>query len=241
MAATFGWLIRLALAASRLKRAIASGSCDHSRVHHLHRALAAHLHVLGQIHLAHAAFAELAQDVIAVGDDRTHEVCSLPAHAQRRAVARAEALVESYSVPHCGQIFSVDSHALHAQGLVAHQQALAGLLAPSLRARPSRRRCGCRSSSTMNSRSSAPQLRVLAAHGLVVRKNPVARVAADQHIVRPGARGAGVARAAVGAELREHGARRRRGVNEPRRRVWSASGGCGPGYPRRRKRISCDP
>ena len=46
----------------------------HAGVHHLQRALAPHLHMLGEIHLAHAAFAELLQNVIALGDDRADEI-----------------------------------------------------------------------------------------------------------------------------------------------------------------------
>ena len=38
------------------------------------RAHAPHLHVLGQIHLAHTAFAELADHVVAVGDDGADDV-----------------------------------------------------------------------------------------------------------------------------------------------------------------------
>src|ERR1043166_9276784 len=68
------------------------GVLHHARMHHLESALAAHLHVLGQVHLAHAAFAELAHHVIAVGDDRADEIRLAADRAQRRSVARTEPL-----------------------------------------------------------------------------------------------------------------------------------------------------
>ena len=69
------------------------GVVHHGRVHHLDRALPAHLHVLGQIDLPHAAFAELAQHVIALGDDRPDEVRTAGAlRTQRCPVLRTEPL-----------------------------------------------------------------------------------------------------------------------------------------------------
>src|SRR6185437_6826046 len=49
--------------------------------------------VLGQVHLSHAAFADAAHDVIAAGEDGAHEIAAFR-RAQRRAIARAEALLE---------------------------------------------------------------------------------------------------------------------------------------------------
>ena len=66
----------------------------HPRVHHLERALAPHLHVLSEVHRSHAAFAELLEDVIPVGDDRAEEVRLGVRRAQRTPVPRAEALGE---------------------------------------------------------------------------------------------------------------------------------------------------
>ncbi len=41
----------------------------HVGAHHLHRALATHAHVLGEIDAAHAALAEHGEDLVSIGDD----------------------------------------------------------------------------------------------------------------------------------------------------------------------------
>ena len=61
-------------------------------IHHLDRALAPHLHVLGEVDAPHAAFAELLDDVVAIRDHRSHEVALLRRALERGAVARAEPL-----------------------------------------------------------------------------------------------------------------------------------------------------
>src|SRR5258708_16563646 len=67
---------------------------DHAGIHHFPRALPPHLHVLGEIHLTHPAFAELFDDVIAVGDDRADQVRARSAlGTQSASVAWTEPLV----------------------------------------------------------------------------------------------------------------------------------------------------
>ena len=76
---------------------------DQRRIHDLDRALPIHLHVLGEIHAAHAAFAEPREHEIAVGDDAPDErivAAPLDAAASRRA-DRTDRVVR-YSLPHCG-------------------------------------------------------------------------------------------------------------------------------------------
>ena len=74
---------RLAIEAARS----ASASCTMPGCITFIALLRAHLHVLGEIHLPHAAFAELAEHVVAVGDDRADEVAARLARAasSRRA------------------------------------------------------------------------------------------------------------------------------------------------------------
>src|SRR6185312_1514002 len=69
------------------------GVVDHALVQHFHGAAPAHLHVLGEVHLTHPAFADAPNDVIAIGEDGSHQVAA-SGRAQRRAIARAEALLE---------------------------------------------------------------------------------------------------------------------------------------------------
>src|SRR5690606_20984907 len=71
----------------------------HPRMHHLERALAAHLHVLGQVDGAHPAFAELLDHVVAIGDHLAEEIARGAGRSQRRAVARADALAEGILGP----------------------------------------------------------------------------------------------------------------------------------------------
>src|ERR1700752_2304146 len=66
------------------------GIVHHRRVHHLDRAAPPHLHVLGQIHLAHAAFTELLHDVIAVRPTLPHESVRRRRGAQRLAIVGTE-------------------------------------------------------------------------------------------------------------------------------------------------------
>ena len=61
--------------------------------HDLDGAAPAHLHMLGQVDLAHAAFAQLLGDVIALGDHLAHEVGAGRRLPERGAVADAEELV----------------------------------------------------------------------------------------------------------------------------------------------------
>src|SRR5256885_8651912 len=44
------------------------------RSHHLDGAAPAHLHMLGQVHLAHPALAQLPEHVVAIGDDLADQV-----------------------------------------------------------------------------------------------------------------------------------------------------------------------
>ncbi len=68
------------------------GVVHHAGVEHLHGALPLHAHVLGEVHLPHAALSELAHDEVAVGDHEADEVGpSLGAKAG--AITRAESLV----------------------------------------------------------------------------------------------------------------------------------------------------
>src|SRR3569833_3469111 len=59
-------------------------------MHHLQRALPAHLHMFGEVDLTHSAFAELHQDVVSVGDDGADEIGPLRRGAQRGAVNLTE-------------------------------------------------------------------------------------------------------------------------------------------------------
>src|SRR5687768_12865027 len=59
--------------------------------HDLHGAAPAHAHVLGEIDAAHAALAEQALDVVAVGDDLADEVVPGDGGAERGAVGGTEA------------------------------------------------------------------------------------------------------------------------------------------------------
>src|SRR5690349_1972429 len=70
------------------------GVLHQRRIHHLERALAAHLHVFGEIDLAHPAFTELSEHVIAIGDDRADQITGGVLETKRRSVLWAEALVE---------------------------------------------------------------------------------------------------------------------------------------------------
>src|SRR2546423_13862264 len=67
------------------------GVVQHGRAHHFDRALAPHLHVLGEVHLSHAPLAELADDVIAIGQHLSDEVGPGRRRAQRLAVFRTKA------------------------------------------------------------------------------------------------------------------------------------------------------
>ena len=84
-------------AAGVRRLAIEAGHClrivHHGRIHHLDGAAAAHLHVLGEVHLAHASLAQLLHYVIAVGQHLTHEILRRPRRAQRLPVIRTESQV----------------------------------------------------------------------------------------------------------------------------------------------------
>src|SRR6185437_5650689 len=62
-------------------------------VEHLEGALAAHLDVFGEIDLAHAAFAELAQHTVTVGDDRADQIGARCGAPQGRTIRLAKARV----------------------------------------------------------------------------------------------------------------------------------------------------
>src|SRR4029077_7127629 len=66
------------------------GIVDHRGVHHLNRAAAPHLHVLGQVDLAHAALAELLHDVVPVGDHLTDQIRRGPRGAKGLSVVGTE-------------------------------------------------------------------------------------------------------------------------------------------------------
>ena len=84
--------MRAAFDASRANRVADSRVVHQRRVHHLDRALAIHLHVLGDVHAAHAAFAESREDQIAVGDHAADQRVAAALRAKRRAVLRTEAV-----------------------------------------------------------------------------------------------------------------------------------------------------
>src|SRR2546422_10185199 len=63
------------------------------RSHHLDGTTAPHLHVLGEVHLAHAALAQFLHYVIAVGQHLAHEIVRRPRRAQRLPIVRAESHV----------------------------------------------------------------------------------------------------------------------------------------------------
>ena len=69
------------------------GIVHHGRVHHLDGTTAPHLHVLGEVHLAHAALAQFLHYVIAVGQHLAHEIVRRPRRAQRLPIVRAESHV----------------------------------------------------------------------------------------------------------------------------------------------------
>src|SRR5216117_1659235 len=69
------------------------GIVHHGRVHHLDGTTAPHLHVLGEVHLAHAALAQFLHYVVAVGQHLAHEIVRRPRRAQRLPIVRAESHV----------------------------------------------------------------------------------------------------------------------------------------------------
>ena len=69
------------------------GVLGEPRAHHLHRHLPLHPDVLGQVHLAHAALAELAIDQVTVGQERPRQRVGGVFQDQGRAIERAEAVV----------------------------------------------------------------------------------------------------------------------------------------------------
>src|SRR4029077_9384971 len=76
---------RLAIEAGHGFRVVHQG-----RVHHLDGTAASHLHVLGQVHLAHASLAQLLHYVIPVGQHLAYEIVGRPRRAQGLPVVGAE-------------------------------------------------------------------------------------------------------------------------------------------------------
>ena len=77
------------------------GIAGHRLCHHLDGALAAHLDMLTKIDGTHPTFPELLLDVIAIGDDTSHQVGSAY-RAERRAVVGTELGVVGPLLAACG-------------------------------------------------------------------------------------------------------------------------------------------
>ena len=178
--ATFGWLMRLAFAASRLKRLIASASFTMPGFITFTALLRPIFTCSARYTLAHAAFAELLEHVVAVGDDRADEVRAAALRAQRRAVARTEPLVGRILGAAGGADLhgALTLHALDAQDLVADEDALARL-ARTIAAHGERDAIPAARVVHEELRVLAADLGVPATHRLIVRKNPVAGFAAE--------------------------------------------------------------
>src|SRR5439155_9526994 len=208
----------------------------HGGVHHLDGTPAPHLHVLGEVHLAHSSLAQLFHNVIAVGQDLAHEIVRRPRRAQGLPVARTE----SYVVAILRRTDGADLHA----GI-----SIRSSLSPTRMRDWSRSAMSPRAASAMPLRllastttKSASSERTTAWRALIDGSygNTQSTCSRPMATSRPGESWI-TSRTLPSDRSWVRLAMSALGMRLPIRFVASASGGCGPGYPSRRNRIICEP
>src|SRR6185437_7926552 len=212
------------------------GVVDHGGVHHLDGAAASHLHMLGEVHLPHAPLTQLFHDVVAVGQHLAHEILRRPRRAQGLPVVRAE----PHIVAILGRTHRADLHVgisirSNLSPTRMRDWSRSAMSPRAARAMPLRLLASTTTKSASSERTRAWRALIDGSYGNT--HSPCSRPMTTS---RPGESWI-TSRTLPSERSWVRLAMSALGLRLPIRLVASASGGCGPGYPSRRNRITWEP